>query len=310
MLFRLNTAFFLVCFLASTVSLQTQNTPSKTDGELIALTVTVKSKSGNLITGVPRDSFQLFDDKEPQTIESFENSDSPMSIEFLVDISNSMQFYEYKDIARAAAIDEALSHFVKSSNPKSEFLVLAFDSAPRALTGWKEASDLLSNKITLSLEKRNTALFDSILLGLNTFESAHYKKRAMVVFTDGLDNSSKTTFGQLRNQLRKSDVTVYAIGVRPPENVGTELVVEGDAILKEFVSITGGEAMFPVDKKQMASAIETIALEFRNQYRLGFREGKSRPGWHKLKIIITPKPNASSEFRSLIATTRQAYYVN
>ena len=263
-----------------------------------------------MITGVSRDSFQLFDDKESRTIESFESTDSPMSIEFLVDISNSMQFYEYKDIARATVIDEALSHFVKSSNPKSEFLVLAFDSAPRASTGWKTASDLLENKITLSLEKRNTALFDSMLVGIKTFASAHYQTRAMVVFTDGIDNSSKATFKEIRDQLRRSDVPFYVIGIRSPEDVGTASGMEGEAILKEFVEVSGGEAIFPQDKKQMTAAIETIASELQHQYRLAFRESKSRRGWHKLKVAITPKPNASPEFRSLTARTRQSYYVN
>ena len=289
-------------------SAQSQST-SKPDTELTFLTVTVRNKSGNFIMGVPRQSFTLFDEKETPLIEFFENVDTPMSIGFLVDTSGSMQFYETKDIARAAAIGETLSHFVELSNPKSEFFVLAFDNQPRALTDWKVGQDLLAEKIRLSPEQHNTAFYDAVLLGMQKFETAHYAKRVLIVFTDGQDNSSKATFVQLRERLKRSDVSLYAVGIAMPRDIGSALGMEGQGILDELTETTGGDAIYPHDKKEMRSSIETIATELRHQYRLGFRANPAGK-WHRLKLKITPRPDAPPEFKSLSAKTRLGYYAN
>src|SRR5436190_6036609 len=289
-------------------SAQSQST-SKPDTELTFLTVTVRNKSGNFIMGVPRQSFTLFDEKETPLIEFFENVDTPMSIGFLVDTSGSMQFYETKDIARAAAIGETLSHFVELSNPKSEFFVLAFDNQPRALTDWKVGQDLLAEKIRLSPEQHNTAFYDAVLLGMQKFETAHYAKRVLIVFTDGQDNSSKATFVQLRERLKRSDVALYAVGIAMPRDIGSALGMEGQGILDELTETSGGNAIYPHDKKEMRVSIETIAAELRHQYRLGFRANPAGK-WHRLKLKITPRPDAPPEFKSLSAKTRLGYYAN
>src|SRR5689334_10182775 len=77
-------------------SLQLQNTSSRGEDDLIMLTVTVRNKAGNFVMGVPRQSFDLLDEKEARAIEFFENLDTPMSIGLLVDTSGSMQFFENK----------------------------------------------------------------------------------------------------------------------------------------------------------------------------------------------------------------------
>lgn len=299
----------LSLFLPIRIPAQSQNAPPA-DNQLTLLTVTVRNKSGNFIMGVPRASFTLFDEKETPPIEFFENDDTPMSIGFLVDTSSSMQFYETKDIARAAAIGETLSYFVELSNPKSEFFVLAFDNQPRALTDWKIGQDLLAEKIRLNPEKHNTAFYDAVLLGMQKFETAHYAKRALVVFTDGQDNSSKATFNQLRDRLKRSDVSFYAVGIAIRGDFGSALGMEGQGILDELTETTGGDAIYPHDKKEMRSSIETIATELRHQYRLGFRATNASGRWHRLKVKITPRPNAPPEFKSLSTKTRQGYYAN
>jgi len=298
----------LLIFVAIQIVAQPQNAP-KTNNQITLLTVTVRNKSGNFVMGVPRESFALFDEKETPAIEFFENVDTPMSIGFLVDISESTQFYETRDIARAAAIGETLSHFVELSNPKSEFFVLAFDNQPRALTDWKVGQDLLAEKIRLNAEKHNTAFYDAVLTGMQHFETAHYAKRALIVFTDGQDNSSKATFVQLRERLKRSDVSLYAVGVAIRGDVGSALGMEGQGILDELTETTGGDAIYPHDKKELRSSIETIATELRHQYRLGFRANPAGK-WHRLKLKIAPRPDAPPEFKSLSARTRLGYYAN
>lgn len=257
--------------------------------------------------GLPRESFTVIEDKQTRPIEFFENIDSPMSIGLLVDTSGSMQFYETKDMARAAAIGETLSRFVDLSNPNNEYFVLAFDDAPRVLTDWKGRAELHSERIILAPQKRNTSFYDSCLAGLAQFASAHYGKRALIVFTDGLDNSSKSTFSQVREQLKKSDVLFYAVGIATPADVGSALGLEGSGILAELAEITGGEAVTPHTRKEMDLAIEALATQLRHQYLLGFYApniGVTR--WRRIKLKITSR--APTEFAKLSIRTRQGYY--
>jgi len=291
-------------------SLQLQNTSSRGEDDLIMLTVTVRNKAGNFVMGVPRQSFDLLDEKEARAIEFFENLDTPMSIGLLVDTSGSMQFFENKDLARAGPVGEMFSRFLELSNPANEYFVMAFDSTPRFLTDWKSGSELIAQKINLAPEKTNTALYDALLAGTDKFKSAHYSKRALIVVTDGQDNASRHTFIQLRESLRRSDISTYSLGIATPADVGSTLGMEGSGVLAEIAEVTGGEVIFPRDQKQMKQAIEALAIQLRHQYRLGFRPTQSsRPNqWHRLKLKVTARPNAPEEFSKLTVRSRPGYY--
>lgn len=286
-----------------------QNLATSEPAGLTILTVTVRNKAGNFVMGVPRQSFTLTDEKESRPIEFFQSADQPMSIGLLVDTSASMQFYETRDISRAQPIGETFSHFVELSNPDNEYFVLAFDSAPRVLTSWKTSHDLLSEQISLTPQKKNTALFDSFIAGLEQFKSARYGKRALVVVTDGVDNSSKSTFVQLREQLKRSDVAIYAFVIGTPQDLGSTMGMEGAGIMSEVAEITGGEMKTIHDKTGMKLAVEALSVELKHQYRLGFRGANTgTERWRRLKLKVTPQDNASEEFKKLTATTRQGYY--
>ncbi len=307
MILRITSLVLLLSLVAFTPSIANSQSAA-TYSDLITLAVTVKNKRGNLVAGVPRESFEILDDKEARPIESFANEDSPVSIGLLVDTSGSMQFYENKDIARAAAIGDALSHFVEMSNPKSEFFVLAFDSTPRNLTDWKIGDELSSQKISISPQKKDTALYDAIIMGLDKFASAHYSRHVLILFTDGQDNNSKSTFMQVRERLKKSDISLYAIGIMTPSDVGSALGMEGEGILDELTAVSGGESLYPHDKKEMAGAIDAVASELRHQYRISFLAPRTKTDWHRVRIKVTPRVNAPTEFKSLSARTRQGYY--
>ena len=303
-------SLILLLPMGTPITAQLQNPSAKDNDELTMLTVTVRNRSGNFVMGVPRESFELTDDKETRAVEYFENSDSPMSLGLLVDTSESMQLYETKDITRPAAIGQMISRFLELSNPKNEYFVLAFDQSPRVVTDWESSQQLLAEKIELKPEKRDTSLYDSCFAGLEKLASAHHSRRALILFTDGEDNFSKSTFVQLREQLRRSDVPIYSVGVAILAGMGSTLGMEGSGVLTEFADVTGGEALFGHDAKEVRLAIEALAIELRHQYRLGFRPpGPSRQAkWHRLKLKINSRPNAPEEFSKLTVRTRAGYY--
>jgi len=266
------------------------------------LTVTVQNKAGNFIAELHREAFEIVDDKEARSIEFFDSSDSPLSIGILVDNSNSMN-----EVARGA-IAQALSRFVELSNPQNEYFAIAFDTKPRFLSDWKSGRELIAQISNLAPEGRNTAMYDALLAGIEKLQSAHYPKRAIFIITDGLDNASHHTLGQLKEGLRRSDVLFCAFRVAT-SSIGSRSEREGSDVLTELAEVAGGTALRPYDQQQN-EAIELLALQLRHLYRLGFRPNQSvsAGAWHRIRVKVTLGPNARQEFRSLTVRTRQGYY--
>lgn len=78
----------------------------------------------------------------------------------------------------------------------------------------------------------------------------------------------------------------------------------------ELAEISGGETYPSRVKKELRQAIESIAIQLRHQYRIGFRTIRTEPPnkWHRLKLKVTPRANAPAEFSKLTVRIRQGYY--
>ncbi len=274
------------------------------------LTVTVRNGVGNYVMGVPRDAFELTDEKERRPIEFFENADTPVSIGILIDTSGSMQLSEVKESARPGPIGEAISRFLELSNPSNEYFLLAFDKTPRFLTDWTNGQALLAQKTDIGPSGHDTALYDACFAAIEKLRTGRYAKRVLILISDGQDNLSRHTFKQLRDLLRNSDIVIYGVGMSRPSDVGSTLGIEGAGIMTELAETTGGEALFAGDKKELGKAIESVTVQLRHQYRIGFRAVTSDPPnkWHRLKLKVNSSANAPKEFARLTVRTRQGYY--
>lgn len=280
------------------------------DSRFIIVDVTVKTRSGNYATGLSRDVFQIMDEKQVRAVEIFEGVDAPASVGILIDTSSSMQFFEVKDIARPRPIGEAVVEFLRLSNDKNVYFVAAFDTTTRMLTDWKSGQSLIQDGVNILVNGKNTAFYDACFTAIEKLGTGHHNRKILIVFSDGLDNLSRHTFKELRELLKKSDVTLYALGIYSGPDMGSALGNEGRGILEELAEVTGGEVVVPENKKQLSLALNVLATKLRAQYRIGFRSGNDRPNkWHKLKVVVNVPSNAPPEFGRLSVRTRQGYYV-
>ena len=160
--------------------------------------------------------------------------------------------------------------------------------------------------------KGNTALFDACFVAIEKVGTGNHPKRSMILISDGLDNMSRHTFAELKQLLRVSDLTLYAIGILRPDEIGSTLGIDGEGILADLADFTGGAAFFPKNRKQLDKSVEQIAVELRHQYRIGFEaeKGGAPNKWHKLKLTVIPPPNSPKELTKLTIRTRKGYYAN
>jgi Ca-activated chloride channel family protein len=269
--------------------------------DLITLTVTVTDTYGRFVTGLGKNAFTIFDDKTQQEISFFSDEDAPVSLGVVFDVSGSMGGDK---ISRAR---EALSKFVDTSHARDEYFLIGFNNRAQLLLDHTRDSDALMQKLTFIQTHGQTALYDATYLGVERVTRGVHPKRAILLISDGQDNSSRYTFTELKRLLKESDVIIYAIGIVNSSD-DSQLGSGGRAILEELAGVSGGKAFFPSTSAEMNDTFERIALELRTQYSIGYRpaafanDGK----WHKLKIKVQPPRG----FPRLFVRGREGYFAS
>jgi Ca-activated chloride channel family protein len=269
--------------------------------DLITLTVTVTDTYGRFVTGLGKNSFTIFDDKAQQEISFFSDEDAPVSLGVVFDVSGSMGGDK---IMRAR---EALSKFVDTSHARDEYFLIGFNNRAQLLLDHTRDSDALMQKLTFVQTHGQTALYDATYLGVERVSRGAHPKRAILLISDGQDNSSRYTFTELKRLLKESDVIIYAIGI-VNSNDDSTLGYGGRAILEELAGVSGGKAFFPSTGAEMNDTFERIALELRTQYSIGYRPSAfANDGrWHKLKIKVQPPRG----FPRLFVRGREGYFAS
>ena len=261
-----------------------QDGPEIVNSDLITLTVTVTDAYGRFVTGLGKNAFSVFDEKQQQEIAFFSDEDAPVSLGVVFDVSRSMGS---EKIRRAR---EALSRFVDTSHDGDEYFLIGFNSRAQLLLDRTRDSDALLDKLTFVQTKGQTALYDACYLGVEKVTRGTHPKRAILLISDGQDNSSRYTFSEVRRLLKESDVIIYAIGIIDGHDDASSLGIAGRAIMDELASVSGGKAFFPSNGAEMNDTFEKIALELRNQYSIGYRPSNfvNNGKWHKIKVKVTP----------------------
>ena len=256
--------------------------PMKVSVDLVLVPVTITDPMNRLVTGLDRDNFAVFEGKNQQEIRSFSSEDAPVSLGVIFDMSGSMS----SKIERAR---EAVVEFFKTANPQDEFFMITFADKPEEVTDFTSSIEDIQGKLVYTVPKGRTALLDAIYLGVSKMRHAKYAKKAMLIISDGGDNHSRYTEGEIKSMVKEADVLIYAVGIYD-HYFPTEEEKLGPALLSEVTELTGGRA-FTIDNPNDLSDVATkIGIELRNQYLLGYRPtNPTRDGkWRKIKVKLLP----------------------
>ena len=250
--------------------------------DLVLVPVTVTDPMNRLVTGLDKDNFQIYEGKEQQDVRHFSSEDAPISLGVIFDMSGSMS----SKIERAR---EAVKEFFKTANPQDEFFMIAFSDKPREISDFTQSVEDVEGKLLFTIPKGRTALLDAIYLGISKMREAKYPKKALLIISDGGDNHSRYTEGEIKSLIKEADVMVYSIGLYD-QFLPTEEERLGPALLNDISEISGGRAFTIDNPNDLADVATKIGIELRNQYVLGYRP--RNPGhdgkWHKIKVKLLP----------------------
>ena len=263
-------------------SLVTHTKPIKKDVDLVLVPVTITDPMNRLVTGLDQENFRVFEGNQAQEIKHFSSEDSPVSLGVIFDMSGSMS----SKIERAR---EAVIEFFKTANPQDEFFLITFADQPDEVSDCTQSVEDLQNKLVFTVPKGRTALLDAIYLGVSKMRQAKYPKKALLIISDGGDNHSRYTEGEIKNLVKEADVLVYAIGIYD-HYFPTEEERLGPQLLSDVTELTGGRAFTIDNPNDLADVATKIGIELRNQYVLGYRpKNPVRDGkWRKIKVKLNP----------------------
>jgi Ca-activated chloride channel homolog len=247
------------------------------DKTLVLINVTVTDPLNRFVTGLEKEHFRLFEDKVQQEISQFSSEDAPISIGLVFDTSGSMG-------SKLQKSRQAAAEFFKTANPSDEFFLVQFNDRPQLSVPFTTDTDKIQSTLTFTQSKGRTALLDSVYLAMHEMKKAHNPRKAVLIISDGGDNSSRYTETEIKNAVREADVQIFAIGIfesmanrgRTPEEAS------GPSLLNELAEQTGGREYAVENVNELPDIAAKIGIELRNEYILGYtpknreRDGKYR----------------------------------
>jgi VWFA-related protein len=236
----------------------------RVDSNLVLVPVTVCNPYNQPVTGLEKEHFKIFDDKVEQTITQFSMDDEPVAVGLVFDVSGSMG-NKLRE-SRQAAVE-----FFKTANPEDEFFLVEFSDQPKLLSPLGSSISEIQNQLTFSPSKGRTALLDGVFLAMHQMRKSQKNRKALLIISDGGDNSSRYTEGEVRSLVRESDVMIYAIGVYESASVRARTPEElaGPGLLSDLCELTGGHH-YPADISELPDIAAKIGVELRNRYLLGY----------------------------------------
>jgi Ca-activated chloride channel family protein len=257
------------------------------DVNLVLVPVTVTDSKNRPLTDFSLQDFAVTEDGVRQSIQYFSKEDAPISIGLILDLSGSMRNkVEYER--------QAVTEFLSNANPQDDYFAILVSSRPELIATSEDSLDSLEDKLAAVTPKGGTSLFDAIYLGVSRLHAARYQRRALLIVSDGGDNSSRYTLKEIKTLLQESDVMAYAIGVFDDLPVPLLKTIEercGRKWLDELTEISGGRDLPADTRKKIPLIAAAISRELRSQYVLGYRPSNAEHDgkWHRIKVAITPQ---------------------
>jgi Ca-activated chloride channel homolog len=298
-------AMLWLALFAGQKSLQPPPEPMKVDVDLVLVNAAVADARGRSVSGLDKAHFQLWEDKVQQEIQFFSSEEIPVSVGIIFDTSGSMR-------DKIAVTRDAVMRFLQTGSPMDEYTLIQFESRPQVAQDFTTNVAEIRDRLTFVSPSGFTSLYDAVYLGIEKLRHAHNPRKAILLLTDGEDNHSHHSLGDLKELAKESDVQIFAIGIPgyPTLKLGASMIDArkgshhpGQDSMQELVDLTGGQAFFTNDVRKLDDICSKISEALRAEYVIGYSPtNRNKDGkWRGLKL----KVNSSSH---LSVHARRGYY--
>jgi len=274
----------------------------KVETGIVSIPVKVLDKSGKFISGLTKENFKILEDNLEQEIAYFSNEQQPFTVALILDMSYSAKF-------KAEEIQAAALAFINQLRPNDKVMVISFDQEVYVQCEPTSDRKILQNAVRKTKISYGTSLYEAMDLAMNEKFKKITGRKAIVLFTDGVDTSSRAS-NDLRNlsDALELDALIYPIeydtfnevqamknkpiiekpkiqipskdknslpsigGIGMPNDKGTtaEEYKKASEYLNELANRTGGRLYKASTILNLSDAFSKIAGELREYYSLGY----------------------------------------
>lgn len=254
----------------------------------VGLSPIVTDEKGRAVHGLTARDFTVLEDGKPQRIETFEATDSPLSAILVLDISESMT-PKLEDARRAAHA------FVNALKPDDEIGLYTFNTTVVGAVDLTKNHAAVHTAVDEARPAGETALYDVTAAALRRLKPIKHRK-AVILFTDGEDNQSRLSVGQVIEMARGSEVSVFSIAQGKDESKTLKV------FLDRLADQTGGRCWFIGSIRKLNETFREVVAELKSQYFLTYTppEIKHR-SWHRIQVQVN-RP-------STVVRAKREYYV-
>ena len=280
----------------------------------VLLPVTVRNSSGQIVEGLTRNDFRVFEDGTPQVLSDLSLRQVPVDVVLMVDASSSVAD-NLDDFSRA--VQGFASHLAADDR----ISLIQFDDRVLLLQDWTRSLVQLRRALRRVVPGMFTRFHDAVLLASRDQLPRSNARHAIIVLTDGIDSGRGTTFEVALRGALQSQTAIYVISnteierARKQEELSALLDVSSSAVkfnklriddlrlglealaasernLQELTSATGGRLYRPKSFTDLESVYTEVANELRHQYALYYSPtNKKRDGIFRRVQVETTKPD-------------------
>jgi len=243
--------------------------PLRVDVDLVNVVLTVQDASGRFVSDLNEGDFRVYEDGVEQKIAVFEKEDVGSAVGLLLD--NSLSMVDILPAMKAGILD-----FADHTKSFEELFVMTFGTRVRTLHEVKQPLSQLQTSLKTLGVQGTSVLFDALVEALKKVAGRESERKALLVFTDGIDTASKLGFRDVLLESQKAGALLYFIPI------GSRVLIDEhtiDSLAKE----TGGRVIYLRKNEPIRPAMEAIRQELARQYYIGYYASR-KPGFHSIRV--------------------------
>lgn len=301
-------AALAVLFLADAWAASQRSAPPRFRASVdqIVVFASVVDERGQLVSGLTRDEFRIYEDRVEQDVTSFAQTEVPSTIGLVIDTSGSMR-------NKIQQVEQAVGLFLDQNNPQNELFLIRFDHRVEQVEGFTPEVEDIRDAVGNLIPRGGTALWDALYLSVEEAAAGNEPKKVIILFTDGEDKDSFYRQDEAVAKVQESEVQVFVVAFLD-EDLNERggffglFRSERDKVQKsltEVAEVTGGRTFFPQRIDELDSVFEEIAHELKNQYRISYvSSNSSRDGeWRRIDVQLDAAREKGYKVRA-----RKGYY--
>jgi Ca-activated chloride channel family protein len=279
---------------------------------LVTIPAVVMDRNGRYIPNLRKEDFRIYENGVEQELSQFASVEKPFTVALMLDVSGSAQ-------PQLAQIREAANIFVSRMRPNDRLMAITFDGQINVLTEPATVAEIRRGKLRIPTVTDGTVLYDAVDFVLKRMSQIQGRK-AIVLMSDGVDQSSRASMQQTLADIAEQDVLAYTVQYNTLPQLTERLsqiknekarkkvhdkLLKGYALSEPFMrglaEKTGGRFYRSADLKEVGPAFAAITAELGVQYSLGYFPKSGTPAGTERAVKVKMRvPN-------LVVRARESY---